>query len=79
MGGDMKGGGTMFRLLKERIVEWVIILVLLGVCGLFVYNTLQTQDIRLINKEATETVDWCEGNIDGCSVCRNTSADYLDR
>ena len=68
----------MLNLLKERFIEYAIILALVVTVGFLGYHILQTQDLMLINKEAKENVTWCEKNGDGCSICRHTSSQAIE-
>ena len=54
--------------LKEKGFEWAIILVLIGIVGIFIYSTLKTQEVMLIDKDAKGVVEFCENNIRICEV-----------
>ena len=58
----------MFTALKEKGFEWAIILVLIGIVGIFIYSTLKTQDIMLVDKNARHVIQFCENNIRICEV-----------
>ena len=64
----------MLERIKSHFIDWAIILGLCVVVIMFIVNTLKTQDLTLIDKDAKERVEWCENNADGCGICAQTSA-----